>query len=257
MDIVDSHCHLNHRDFDDIKEIIERCKQANITTLQTICTSLNEFPMVLKIAESYERVFCSVGVHPLNLEGELCTCDQLVNYSKHEKVIGIGETGLDYYYSKDTVKKQQASFISHIHAAQITGLPLIIHARNADGDIVKMLQDEFKNKSFSAVIHCFTASKWLADACLEMGFYISASGIITFKNAADIRSTFMQIPENRILVETDSPYLAPVPYRGKRNEPAFTRKVVEFLANMKGVSIESMATQTTDNFFALFSKAYR
>jgi len=255
MRIVDSHCHLNNPNFHDVEGALQRAAAVGVDVVQTICTHLGEFPEVLNIANSYKGVYCSVGVHPLNVDDGPCSSKQIIELSRHDKVISIGETGLDYYYSKDNKKLQQDFFVQHIEAAQETGLPLVIHARDADDDIVSIMQQHMQKKKFGAVIHCFTASEWLAKECLEMGCYISAAGIITFKNAEEIRSTFMQVPLDRILVETDSPYLAPVPYRGKSNEPAFTRNTLEFLADMRGVSVADMAAQTTDNFFRLFNKA--
>lgn len=254
MLIVDSHCHLNHLDFTDVAEAIKRADAAQVGIMQTICTHLKEFPEILALTEQYSQVFCSVGVHPLNVDKGIASSNELIELSQHPKVISLGETGLDYYYANDTKDIQRQCFTQHIIAAQITGLPLIIHARNADEDIVNILHQHMQQKPFQAVIHCFTSSQWLADACLELGCYISAAGIITFKNAEDLRNIFTKIPLDRLLVETDSPYLAPTPHRGKKNEPSFVRHTLEFLAQMRGLSTEAMATQTTNNFYRLFNK---
>lgn len=253
--IIDSHCHLTHKEIGDAKEIVERAFAAGVGVIQTICTHLGEFDNLLNIVNSYPNVFCSVGVHPMHIEEKTVTPYDIIELTKHEKVISIGETGLDYYYSMDTKKQQIDSFISHIKSSQETGLPLIIHTRDADKDMVDILQKYMVKKEFKAVIHCFTASKWLAMECIDMGFYISASGIITFKNAEDIRSTFMQIPVDKILIETDAPYLAPVPHRGKTNEPALLVHTLEFLSNMLGKEYAELSKQTTNNFYELFQKA--
>jgi TatD DNase family protein len=187
-------------------------------------------------------------------EEENYTVERLINLSSHPKVISLGETGLDYHYSTEHTNLQIKYFAQHIEAAQATGLPLVIHARDADKEIAAMLESHLKAKVFSGVIHCFSASNWLAHACLEMGFYISAAGIITFKNAEDIRATFKQVPLKRLLVETDAPYLAPTPHRGKKNEPAFVCNVLECLADVHETTLEAMAQQTTDNFHSLFKK---
>lgn len=257
VQIVDSHCHLDNPTLvNNIEAILARAAVMGVTKVQTICTQLKDFPKILSIAQQYHAVYCSVGVHPMHAhKEETCSTEHLIELSKHPKVISLGETGLDYYYSQEHIDVQHQLFSEHIEAAQVTGLPLVIHARDADKPIVEMLQSHFKHRPFTAVIHCFTASNWLAHACLEMGFYISAAGIITFKNAGDVRSTFMQMPLDRILVETDSPYLAPIPHRGKPCEPAFTYNTLEYLADMRGVSITYMAKQTTENFHRLFTKA--
>ena len=254
MIIVDSHAHLNHPDFKVIESAIAQAKSMGVSYIHTICTQLEDFPGIIQIAESYDNVWCSVGVHPLHIEVG-CSSDKMVELSSHPKVISIGETGLDYFYDKNNKEIQQNIFRQHIKAAQITGLPLVIHARDADSDIAMILQEEMKIKPFTGVLHCFTASIELAMAALEIGLYISASGIITFPSAEAIRQTFAKIPLDRLLVETDSPYLAPIPHRGKPNQPAFTRYVVDKLAEIRGLDSETIAKNTTDNFFRLFSKA--
>ena len=257
MQLVDSHCHLNFPDFkDDIAQVIARAHADNVCVMQTICTEMEEFEEVLAIAEANENVYCSLGVHPNESEGkqnaDLAT---LLEKAKHPKVIGIGETGLDYYYEHSKPIIQQESFRIHIAAARALDLPLIVHTRDAEEDTIRILQDEMQKGVFKGVIHCFTSSQKLADACLEMGFYISLSGIITFKTAQSIRDTVSTIPLNHMLIETDSPFLAPVPHRGKRNEPAYVMQVNKKLAEIKEISEEECARITTENFFRLFNKA--
>lgn len=257
--LVDSHCHLNFKDFqEDLPEVIARARTAGVGVMQTICTDMNEFPEVLAIAEEYEGVYCSVGVHP-NDSGatEIVSAEELIAKSSHPKVIGLGETGLDYYYEHSDRTSQNASFRAHIAAAQATGLPLIVHSRSADDDTVSMLHAANSKAPIRGVIHCFSSSEYLAVKALEIGFYISLAGIITFKKADELREIVRKIPLEKLLVETDSPYLAPMPHRGKRNEPAYTAITNEWLANIKGVSAEACADATTDNFFQLFSKAKR
>ncbi|MFQ3307021.1 MAG: TatD DNase family protein [Candidatus Midichloriaceae bacterium] len=255
--IVDSHCHLDFEQLSsDIAGVIQRADEANVKVMQTICTKISEFEKIHSIAKKYTNIFCSVGNHPLNLNEEgLVKNSDIIKLTKKEKVIGIGETGLDFHYSKDNKQLQTKSFEEHIIAAQTTSLPLIIHTREADQETVDILEHHMKEAPFSAVIHCFTASKWLAFKCLDMGLYISASGIITFKNATDIQETFKQIPIDRILIETDAPFLAPIPFRGKTNEPSYLKHTALFLANLLNKPFEEISLQTTKNFFSLFTKA--
>lgn len=257
--LVDSHCHLNFPEFKaDVEGVVARAKAAGVGVMQTICTEMAEFDEVYAIAERFEGVYASVGVHP-NDSGKTAIVghQELVRLAARPKVIGLGETGLDYHYQTSDSASQKASFLEHIQAARICGLPLIIHTRDADEDTVAMLQEEMGKGAFTGVIHCFTSSKYLADKCVEMGFYISLSGIITFKNAQAIRDAIADVPFDRLLVETDAPFLAPVPFRGKTNEPAFTLYTNKMLADIKGISEERCAEMTTDNFFRLFSKAVR
>lgn len=257
MIIVDSHCHLDMlKDYDSIDNIVKRACDDGVKYLQTICTNLDNFENILNIAKKYDNVFASVGIHPSEVK-ELILAAKLIELSNDEKVIGLGETGLDYFYNKDLnyQKLQRDSFCEHIIASQENSLPVIIHTRDAEEDTYSILKESKKHKDFPALIHCFTASKEFASKMLDLGLYISISGIVTFKNAENIREALKYIPIDRILVETDSPYLAPVPKRGKTNEPAYTKYVVEFLAELKGISAEKLASQTTDNFFRLFSKA--
>ena len=255
--LIDSHCHL---DFDSlsnqIEQIIKRADENDVQIMQTICTTIKNFPTIKKIAQDYHNIFCSVGVHPLNIhEDKVYSPEDIKELCSYEKVIGIGETGLDYHYDNTNKEKQKTSFINHIKAAQKTGLPLIIHTRDAEKDTIDILKESLQLAPFTAVIHCFTGSKNLAEECLKMGFYISASGIITFKNATDIQETFKTIPLDKILIETDSPYLAPVPKRGKTNEPSFVKYTAYHLAKLLDVDFSEIEKQTTANFFRLFSKS--
>jgi TatD DNase family protein len=257
MIIVDSHCHLDMlTEYDSLDNIIERAGDANVKYLQTICTRLDKFNEILAIAKKYDNVFASLGIHPSEVE-EVTKAETLINLSKDEKVIGLGETGLDYFYNKEQEhqKMQCESFQQHIIAAQETKLPLIIHTRDAEDDTIKLLSENKKIKDFPGLIHCFTASKEFATKMLDLGMYISISGIVTFKNAENIREALKYIPVDRLLVETDAPYLAPVPKRGKTNEPSYTKYVAEFIAEQKSLNLEKFAEQTTNNFFKLFSKA--
>ncbi|MDP4708483.1 MAG: TatD family hydrolase [Rickettsiaceae bacterium] len=257
--IVDSHCHLDMlAEHDSTDNIIKRAIESDVHYLQTICTRLDGFEKILNIAKKYTNVFASVGVHPSEVE-EVTPAEILVQLSTDKKVIGLGETGLDYFYNKELVHQQlqRDSFHQHLIAAQENNLPVIIHTRDAEADTYNILAENKKYKEFPGLIHCFTASKEFASKVLDLGMYISISGIVTFKNAENIREALNYVPIERILVETDSPYLAPVPKRGKTNEPAYTRYVVEYLSELKGISVEKMAQQTTDNFFQLFSKAQK
>lgn len=257
--LVDSHCHLNFPEFaEDMEAVVARAQSEGVGVMQTICTKMHEFPAVLAIAEQFPNVYCSVGVHPHEADkAPLVSVEELRTHAAHPKVIGLGETGLDFYYEHSSRPAQEASFRNHITVARETGLPLIIHTRDADEDTVRILRDEWQKGAFPALIHCFTSSAWLAEQVLELGMYISISGIITFKSAQSLRDTVKDLPLNRLLVETDAPFLAPMPHRGKRNEPAFTAKTAAFLAELKGVAAEEVARQTTENFFTLFSKAKR
>ncbi len=255
--LVDSHCHLNFPDFkDDIDNVIARAKAAGVGVMQTICTEMAEFEEVYSIAERNEGVFCSVGVHP-NDSGkqEIISAQELIDKTSRKKVIGIGETGLDYHYEYSDRELQKHSFLEHIKTAQATGLPLIVHTRDADEDTIKILSDEISKSYFKILIHCFTSTKHLADTIVKLGGYISVSGIITFKNAQSIRNALSDVPLDRILIETDSPFLAPIPYRGKRNEPTYVTEVNKALSTLKNISEEECTKITTENFFRLFDKA--
>ena len=252
--LVDSHCHLNFPDFKgQIDEVVERADKNGVKYMQTICTKMAEFPDILKIANDYENIWCSVGVHPNNVEGEeLVEVSKLIELAKNPKVIGLGETGLDYYYEHSPREKQQKSFINHIEASQENGLPVIVHTRAADDDTIEILQNQYKKKPFPGLIHCFSTGEKLAKAAIDLGMYISISGIVTFKKATELQEIVKDLPLESLLVETDAPYLAPVPYRGKTNEPAYTRHTAEFIADLKGISLDEVAKVTSDNFFSLF-----
>ena len=254
--LVDSHCHLDFPEFAPEREaVIARAFAAGIGTMLTICTRLDQFAGVEAIAESDGRIWCSVGAHPHEAadHGDLLT-DCLVALTRHARVVGIGETGLDFHYDLSPRDIQERVFRTHVAASHATGLPLIIHAREADAEIAAILTAEAPPPG---VLHCFTAGRALAQAALDIGFYISISGIVTFRNAEDLRAIVRDIPLDRLLVETDAPYLAPVPYRGKRNEPAFVAATAAAVAELKGVAPEALAEATTENFFRLFAKAAR
>ncbi len=255
--LVDSHCHLDFKDFgDDVDDVVARAGANGIATMVTICTHLSRFEGVRALAERFDNIWCSVGVHPheAGAEGQQAA-DTLISLSGHPKVVGIGETGLDYYYQHSPREAQRESFRVHIAAARQTGLPLIVHSRDADAEMAAILSEEYAKAPFSGVMHCFSSGRDLAEAALEIGFYISFSGILTFKSADEVRSIARDVPADRLLVETDAPYLAPMPNRGKRNEPAFVVHTAAQLAALKGLSPEDLAQQTTDNFFRLFSRA--
>lgn len=254
---VDSHCHLDYlAESGDLDGVVARARNAGVGTLLTISTKLTTWEGVHAIARRYPEVWCSVGVHPHEAEQEgQATPDRLIELAAEPEVVGIGETGLDFYYEHSPRKAQEASFRSHIAAARETGLPLIVHARDADDDTVRVLREEQAGGFFPGVIHCFTAGPALAEAALEIGFSISLAGIVTFKKAQDLRDTVRRVPLDRLLVETDAPYLAPVPFRGKTNEPAYLPHTAATLAELKEVSPEALAEATTANFFRLFAKA--
>ena len=255
--LVDSHCHLSFPEFaDEMDAVVARAAAAGVGSLLTICTQLAEFDTVHELAGRYRNVFCSVGVHPHEASGARnLAAATLIELARGPKVVGIGETGLDYYYEHSARDDQQASFRAHIAAARDTGLPLIVHSRSADEDTARILVEETRAGPFPGLIHCFTGGAALAAQALDLGFHISFSGIVTFKNAGDLRAIAAEVPLDRLLVETDAPYLAPVPYRGKRNEPAFVADTAEFLADLRGSAVAALAEATTANFFALFTKA--
>jgi TatD DNase family protein len=256
--LVDSHCHLDFPELAaDLDGIMARAAAAGVGTMVTIGTKLSEIDKVLAIAERFDHVWCSVGVHPHEAGTETGDTTRLVELAKHPKVVGIGETGLDYYYEHSPRAAQRAGFRAHIAAARETGLPLIVHNRDADDETAEILKEEQGRGHFTGVIHCFTAGPALAAAAIDLGLYISLSGIITFNKADDLRQTVRGLPLERLLVETDAPYLAPVPKRGKRNEPAFVAHTAAKLAELKGVGSAELAAQTTENFFRLFAKVRR
>ena len=258
-ELVDSHCHLDFADFADERDaVIARARAAGVTRMVTICTKLHQEPTVRAIAERYDGVFYAAGTHPMSAAAEpMATVEQLVAFARHPKFVGIGETGLDYHYSADSAEVQKTSLRAHIEAAQETGLPLIIHARAADDDVAAILAEGLRAKPYACVMHCFSSGPNLAKAALEMGFYLSMSGITTFPKSGDLRDIFAAAPLNRILVETDSPYLAPIPHRGKRNEPAYTAFTAKSGAAMYGVTEAEFAAATCANFDRLFTRAAR
>lgn len=254
--ITDSHCHLDFPDFDlERDDIIARAQAAGVHRMVTICTTLPKEPNVRQIAESYDSVFYAVGTHPMHVsEAPLATVDELKTIAEHPKMVGIGETGLDYHYTAETADLQKESLRIHIAAARETKLPLIIHARAADTDMADILTDEFNNGAYSCVMHCFSSSRELAQTALDLGFYLSMSGIATFPKSQEVRDIFASVPVDRILIETDAPYLAPPPFRGKRNEPAYVANTAQVGADVFGMGIADFAAQTEKNFEALFWK---
>lgn len=257
--LVDSHCHLDFADFDaDRAALLARAREVGVKTMVTISTRIKKFPQIVAIAEGDPDIWCSVGTHPHNAHEEPDTqVADLLALAKHPKCIAIGEAGLDYHYDKSPRDVADRVFRTHIAAARETGLPLVIHARDADDDMIAILRDEMGKGAFPAVLHCFSSGAELARVGVELGLIVSFSGILTFKNSEDIRAIARGVPLDRLLVETDAPYLAPPPYRGKRNEPAYVAETAKVLADVKGVSAVDMARITTDNFFRVFSKAKR
>jgi TatD DNase family protein len=256
-EIVDSHCHLDFPDFNgELPDIIARARAAGVTRMVTICTRLRNEPAVRAIAEAHDGVFYAAGTHPMSAAEEpMASLEALVALARHPKFVGIGETGLDYHYTADSAAVQKTSLRIHIQAAQETGLPLIIHARAADDDMAQILAEGMKTAPYTCVMHCFSSGPALAQAALEMGFYLSMSGIATFPKSGDLRAIFAAAPLTRILLETDSPYLAPLPHRGKRNEPAYTAFTAKTGAQIFGLTEAEFAAATTANFDRLFTKA--
>lgn len=259
--IVDSHCHLDliEKQGADIDKVIANSLENNVKILQTICTRISQIDHILSYTKKHDFIFGSVGIHPCNVdeEPEVKAQDIIDLCLANDKIIGIGETGLDYFHDQSFIEKQKRSFIEHIKAAQETGLPLIIHSRDADEDMIMILEEQHKIKPFPALLHCFSSSNELAQRALKLGIYVSISGIVTFKNAKELQAIVNELPLDYLLVETDSPYLAPTPHRGQPNEPAYTKHVVEFIAQLKGLDEDELAKKTTDNFFKLFTKAKR
>lgn len=255
--LVDSHCHLDFPDFEEDRDaLVARARAAGVGLMVTISTKFSQADKIIALSEQYEDVLCSVGTHPHEAGAETTVSgDIIAAKATHAKVIGIGETGLDYFYEHSEKEKQKQSFIAHIEASRLTQLPLIVHARDADTDTAQILENEMAIGTYPGLIHCFTAGPELARRALDMGFYISISGIATFKNAQNLRDVIKTIPLDRLLVETDAPYLAPMPHRGKRNEPSFVSHTAARLAELFDISAEDFATQTTENFFRLFTKA--
>lgn len=255
--LVDSHCHLDYPDFeDDLDEVLARAEDAGISHMLTICTQISKFEGVLALAEKYDHLFCSVGIHPHHAAEEPeVTADRLIDLAEHPKVVGFGETGLDFHYELSPRDVQERNFRAHITASREAGLPVIVHSRDADDDMARVLVDEHAKGAFPGLMHCFSSTPVLAEKALDIGFSISFSGIVTFKTADEVRETAKNVPMERILVETDAPYLAPMPNRGKRNEPAYTALTAAQLADIKGLGADEFAKATTDNFFRLFTKA--
>jgi TatD DNase family protein len=255
--LVDSHCHLNYKGLvEQQREVLGRARDRGVTAMLNISTRESEWNEVVGLAEQESDVWASVGIHPHEADAHVgVDAAKLVALAQNARVIGIGETGLDYYYDHSDRLQQQASFREHIEAARQTGLPLIVHTRDAEADTFKILSEEMDAGTFTGVIHCFTASADFARKALDLGFYISLSGIVTFKNATDLQEVARWLPANRLLVETDAPFLAPVPHRGKTGEPAFVGDTARFVAGLRDVSENALAEQTTANFYRLFSKA--
>lgn len=255
--LVDSHCHLDRLDkkqFSDLSVVMEETQQRGISHILCIGVDLETFPDVQAVADQFDNVFASVGVHPLYGESTEPTVEELIKRAQHPKVVAIGETGLDYFYAKDGKETQQRRFKTHIQAARETQLPLIIHTRDARADTISLLREEGQG-DVNGVLHCFTEDLDMAQKGMELGFYVSISGIVTFANAEQLRDVVKNIPLERLLVETDAPWLAPVPYRGKPNQPAYVVEVAQKVAELKGVSLQELADITRENFFRLFSKA--
>jgi TatD DNase family protein len=257
--LVDSHCHLDFPDFSaELDAVVERARAAGLGRIVTISTRVKKHAQVLAIAEKFPEVFCSVGTHPHNAHEELdIDAHALMEIAKHPKVVAIGEAGLDYHYDKSPRDAQAQGLRQHIAAARETGLPLVIHSRECDADMTRILRDETGKGAFPAVLHCFTGSRDLAFAAIELGHYVSFTGILTFKNSPALREIAAALPADRVLVETDAPYLAPLPYRGKRNEPSYVVETAKVLAQTRGVSQDEIERQTTENFFRLFNKVPR
>ena len=253
--LIDSHCHLDFYDDAEIDAVVARARTAGVGQMLTISTKLSEFPRLLAIAAARDGVFCTVGVHPHEAASEKnATTQKLIELARHPKVVGIGETGLDYHYRHSPPADQRDMFRAHIAAARAASVPLVVHAREADIEMAEILRHEWGQGAFSGVMHCFSSSMALAEAALELGFYISFSGIITFKNADDVRAIASAVPLDRLLVETDAPYLAPAPHRGQRNEPSLLPATAARLADLKGIDAAALNDQTSRNFRTLFAK---
>lgn len=259
MSLVDSHCHLDFPQFEDqFDDVMERAAQSGVGVMMTISTRIRQFEKLAKIVEAYDNIYCTIGTHPHNAaEEQDIPYEDLIGFCKHPKVIGIGEAGLDYYYDHSPRDVQAEVFRRHIRAARKAGLPLVIHSRDAEDDTAEILAHEMKQGAFKPLLHCFSSDIRLAKRGLELGCMFSFSGILTFKAAEPIRDAARLVPLDRVLVETDAPYLAPTPYRGKTNEPAFVAHTAAKLAEVKDVSLDELAKATTNNFFNLFTKAQR
>ncbi|GAB2520183.1 TatD family hydrolase [Microbulbifer agarilyticus] len=256
--LVDSHCHLDRLKLDkfdgDLDAVLDLARSRGVSKFLCVGISLDNVDQVVSIANTYPDVVCSVGVHPLDVDSGLADVDKLKGLSAQPNVVALGETGLDYYYSTETKEVQQQSFVAHLQAADQVGLPVIVHTRDARQDTIDLIK-EHGSREHAGVLHCFTESWEMAKAALDLNYYISLSGIVTFKNAEELREVAKQVPLDRLLVETDSPYLAPVPHRGKPNIPAYVREVAEFIADLRGLPYEELARITTENFYRLFPRA--
>ncbi len=256
---VDSHCHLNYKGLVEQQvDVLARARESGVSAMLNISTRECEWDDVIGLAEQESDVWASVGIHPHEADQHVgMDCAKLVEKSAHPRVVAIGETGLDYYYDKSYRAQQCTGFREHIEASRETGLPIIIHTRDAEADTAAILAEGMREGAFTGVIHCFTASAEFARIALDLGMYISLSGIVTFKNAQDLQDVAKWLPEDRLLVETDAPFLAPIPHRGRTGEPAFVADTARFVAQLRGVAPEILAQQTSDNFYNLFSKAIR
>ena len=255
--LVDSHCHLEFPDFaDELDDIVMRARKAGVSTMLTIGTRISKASQPIEIADKYNNIFATVGTHPHNAQDEQdITVQDIVDLAKSPKVVGIGETGLDFHYNKSPREIQKQVFLTHIEAARQTRLPLVIHTRNADDEMAEIISHEMAKGAFKAVLHCFSSGADLARTALDLGLYISFSGILTFKTANEIKQVAKDSPADRILVETDAPYLAPVPKRGQRNEPAFVVHTASLLAELRRISYDELCALSSKNFFTLFNKA--
>ncbi|HEY2186175.1 MAG TPA: TatD family hydrolase [Xanthobacteraceae bacterium] len=253
---IDSHCHLDFPDFaGELDAVVARAQATGVARMVTISTRIKRHGSVLAVAARFSDVYCSVGTHPHYAHEELdIGVEELIAHTRHPKVVAIGEAGLDYHYDFSPRHAQEQGFRTHIAAARATGLPLVIHSREADADTLAVLTQEIGKGAFPAVLHCYTGGPELARRAVELGLYISFTGILTFNKSEDLRAIAKSLPADRILIETDAPYLAPAPYRGKRNEPAYVVETARMLAQTRGVSLDEVARQTSENFFRLFSK---
>lgn len=255
--LVDSHCHLDYDSFiEDFDEMLNRADINNVKLIQTISTKVTEFHKLKALIDKYPQIYASIGIHPHEVDDHPeITVEDLFEYTKHPKVIGVGETGLDLYYKHSDIEKQKEYFLKHIEVSHLSGLPLIIHTRDADPLTIEILTEAKKRFNYTGLIHCFSSeSMEFAQSCLDLGLYISISGIVTFKKALALQEVVKSVSLSKLLVETDSPYLAPVPYRGKRNEPSYVKQVAEMVANLKNISYREVEEATTNNFLELFSK---
>jgi len=255
--LVDSHCHLDFPDFEpELDDVVARAHEVGVGAMMTICTHVRRFERIRAVAERFENVCCSVGTHPhYAAEERDVTLDEILKHAEYRKTVAIGEAGLDYHYEKSPIPDQEHGFRLHIEAARRTGLPLVIHSREADEHTARILEEEMAKGAFQAVLHCFTGGRDLAMRGVELGLYVSFSGVLTFKKSDDLRATAAEVPLGRLLVETDAPYLAPMPMRGKRNEPSYVRHTAKVLGEVRQLNESEIAEATTENFFRLFSKA--